>query len=84
MLLRARSSHARERAARVVVIADGSKIGGAGNAVVAEAGSIQTLVTDRTAPTLELTALAAAGVEIVIAGPNDDAPGAASGRTEPA
>ncbi len=73
-----------ERAARVVVIADGSKIGTSANAVVAEAAAIQTLVTDRSAPTLELTALAAAGLEIVIAGPNDEALAASSGRVDPA
>ncbi len=73
-----------ERAARVVVIADGSKIGTSANAVVAEAASIQTLVTDRSAPALELTALAAAGLEIVIAGPNDEALAASSARIDPA
>ena len=72
-----------ERAARVVVIADGSKIGTSANAVVAEAAAIQTLVTDRSAPALELTALAAAGLEIVIAGPNDEALAASSPRVDP-
>jgi DeoR/GlpR family transcriptional regulator of sugar metabolism len=71
-----------ERAARVIVIADGSKVGAAANAVVTDAGSIQTLVTDRSASALEMTALAAAGLEIVIAGPGDSAHGAASGRIE--
>lgn len=73
-----------ERAARVVVIADGSKIGAATNAVVAQAGSIETLVTDESAPTVELAALAAAGLDIVMAGLNDDSPGAVSGRIESA
>ncbi len=73
-----------ERSARVLVIADGSKIGASANAVVADVASIQTLVTDRSAPTLELTALAAAGLEIVIAGPNDEALAASSGRVDPA
>lgn len=63
-----------ERSARVVVIADGSKIGIATNAIVSEARAIETLVTDESASTLELTALAAAGIDIVIAGPSDEAP----------
>ena len=61
-----------ERADRLVVIADGSKIGTAANAVVAEAVRIRTLVTDAGAPGDELAALAALGVEIVIAGRTDD------------
>ncbi len=73
-----------ERAARVVVIADGSKIGTSANAVVTGAASVHTLVTDRSAPADELAALAAAGLEIVIAGPNDEAPAASSGRVDPA
>lgn len=63
-----------ERSARVVVIADGSKIGTATNAIVSGAGAIETLVTDESASALELTALAAAGLDIVIAGPSDEAP----------
>ncbi len=62
-----------ERADRLVVIADGSKIGTAANAVVAEAVRIRTLVTDAGAPDDEVAALAALGVEIVIAGAADDA-----------
>lgn len=73
-----------ERSARVVVIADGSKIGTAMNAIVTEAGAIQTLVTDESASTLELAALTEAGLDIVIAGPNDEAPGAESRRAESA
>ena len=65
-----------ERSDRVVVIADGSKVGAATNAVVAEAGRIRTLVTDDGAPEPELEALAALGVEIVIAGVDDNDPGA--------
>jgi DeoR/GlpR family transcriptional regulator of sugar metabolism len=60
-----------ERSARVVVIADSSKIGAAGNAVVADAGLIRTLVTDNGAPDTELAALRARGLEIIIAGPGD-------------
>lgn len=60
-----------ERSARVVVIADGSKIGAAGNAVVADVGLIRTLVTDDGAPKAELDALRSRGLEIIIAGPGD-------------
>jgi DeoR/GlpR family transcriptional regulator of sugar metabolism len=63
-----------ERSARVVVIADGSKIGVATNAVVAGIDRITTLVTDARAPADELAALQAAGIEIVIAGPGDSVP----------
>jgi DeoR/GlpR family transcriptional regulator of sugar metabolism len=63
-----------ERSARVVVIADGTKIGVATNAVVAGIDRITTLVTDAFAPADELAALQAAGIEIVIAGLGDDAP----------
>lgn len=73
-----------ERSARVVVIADGSKIGTAMNAIVTEAGAIGTLVTDESASTLELAALAGAGLDVVIAGPNEGVPGAESRRAESA
>jgi DeoR/GlpR family transcriptional regulator of sugar metabolism len=63
-----------ERSARVIVIADGSKIGVATNAVVAGIDRITTLVTDALAPADELAALQAAGIEIVIAGPGDNVP----------
>jgi DeoR family transcriptional regulator, aga operon transcriptional repressor len=62
-----------ERADRVVVIADGSKIGAACNAVVCEADLIRTLVTDEGAPGQELAALTALGLELVIAGGTDEA-----------
>jgi DeoR/GlpR family transcriptional regulator of sugar metabolism len=61
-----------ERADRVVVIADGSKVGTAGNAVVCEAGLIRTLVTDDGAPQAELEALADLGLECLVAGRTDD------------
>ena len=73
-----------ERAARVVVIADGSKIGTATNAIVADAAVVTTLVTDGSAPSVERAALIAAGLDIVIAGPNDEASTAASVRAESA
>ncbi len=55
------------RADRVIVVADGSKIGAAASVVVAPAEAVHTLVTDATAPAGELGALREAGVEIVIA-----------------
>lgn len=61
-----------DRADRLVVIADGSKIGGAANAVVADADRIRTLVTDATAPAAELEALTGLGIETIVTGPNDD------------
>src|SRR4029077_196200 len=61
-----------DRADRLVVIADGSKIGGAANAVVADADRIRTLVTDVTAPGEELEALTGLGIETIVTGPNDD------------
>jgi DeoR/GlpR family transcriptional regulator of sugar metabolism len=64
-----------ERSARVVVIADGTKIGVATNAVVAGIDRITTLVTDALAPADELAALQTAGIEIVIAGLGDEVPG---------
>ena len=62
-----------ERSARVIVIADGSKIGAATNAIVATAGAIHTLVTDRSAPPAELADLTEAGLEIAFADPRDAA-----------
>jgi DeoR family transcriptional regulator of aga operon len=59
------------RAERVIVLADGSKIGRASTAVVAPAESAHVLVTDASAPAAELAALRGLGVEIVIAGPGD-------------
>jgi DeoR/GlpR family transcriptional regulator of sugar metabolism len=56
-----------ERSARLMVIADGSKLGSVTGSVVAPASSISILVTDSTAPVDELAALRALGVEIVVA-----------------
>jgi len=71
-----------DRAARVVVIADGSKLGAVTSAIVAPLDRIDTLVTDGSAPGAELDALASAGIEIVVAGAARDARrrGAAAGR----
>lgn len=53
--------------ARLVVLADGSKIGADAHAVVAPATAITTLVTSAGAPADELAALRSAGVEVIIA-----------------
>jgi DeoR/GlpR family transcriptional regulator of sugar metabolism len=56
-----------ERSSRVVVIADGSKIGTVTSSVVGPAARIETLVTDPTAPDGELRRLRGAGIDVVIA-----------------
>jgi DeoR/GlpR family transcriptional regulator of sugar metabolism len=58
-----------ERSERLMVIADGSKLGSVANAVVAPASSINILVTDASAPESELAPLRDLGIEIVIATP---------------
>jgi DeoR/GlpR family transcriptional regulator of sugar metabolism len=73
-----------ERAARLVVIADGSKIGSAANAVVGVAGLIETLVTDEGAPSDEVAALAALGLAVVIAGRTDHADAQPAAVAQPA
>lgn len=70
-----------ERADRVVVIADGSKIGAATSAVVGPAGRIATLVTDSTAPAGELRRLRRVGVEVVVARDRDRSPEGRAART---
>jgi DeoR family transcriptional regulator, aga operon transcriptional repressor len=57
-----------ERSARVIVIADGSKLGAVTSSVVAPAERVDTLVTDNTASDTELERLAALGIQIVVAG----------------
>ncbi|MGC8635147.1 MAG: DeoR/GlpR family DNA-binding transcription regulator [Candidatus Limnocylindrales bacterium] len=77
---------ATERSERLMVIADGSKLGVIAPAVVAPADRIETLVTDANAPQPELDALGARGVQIVIAnreatlGLSTDAPDHDTGR----
>lgn len=56
-----------ERSARLMVIADGSKLGSVTGSVVAPASSIGVLVSDSTAPEAELAALRDLGMEVVIA-----------------
>ena len=60
-----------QRAERVVVLADGSKLGSAHGAVVAPAEAISTLVTDPGAPAAEVDALRALGVDVVLASPHE-------------
>ena len=57
------------RARRVVVIADGSKVGAEMPAVVAPAERVATLVTDPSAPETEVLALRALGIEVISAKP---------------
>lgn len=57
------------RADRVIVLADGSKVGATTTAVVAPAERITTLVTDASAPAAELEALRGLGIEIVMVTP---------------
>ena len=56
-----------ERSERVMVIADGSKLGAVANAVVAPASSVHMLVTDASAPEAELSGLRALGVDVALA-----------------
>jgi len=69
------------RAERVIVLADGSKVGRAATSVVAPAEATQTLVTDASAPAAELAALRALGVEVIIAGPGDTTEPVTPGNT---
>jgi DeoR/GlpR family transcriptional regulator of sugar metabolism len=76
-----------DRAGRVVVIADGSKLGAVTAAVVAPIDGMDVLVTDPSAPAAALDELAAAGMEIVVAGAGRDArrrPASALGQSSAA
>jgi len=55
------------QAERVIVLADGSKLGVATNAVVGSTHAIETLVTDSSASSAELEALRRIGVRIMLA-----------------
>jgi DeoR/GlpR family transcriptional regulator of sugar metabolism len=57
-----------EQSERLVVVADGSKLGAHTVATVAPADRIDMLVTDRSAPAAELAALASLDIEIVVVG----------------
>jgi DeoR family transcriptional regulator of aga operon len=56
-----------ERTERVIVIADGSKVGAATPIVVGPATVVGTLVTDPSAPPAELDALRRLGLEVLVA-----------------
>jgi DeoR family transcriptional regulator, aga operon transcriptional repressor len=56
-----------ERSDRVVVLADGSKLGAKTMAQVAPATSVSLLITDESAPAREVKALRDAGVDVLIA-----------------
>jgi DeoR family transcriptional regulator, aga operon transcriptional repressor len=55
------------RADHVMIVADGSKLGGRGFARICDAGDVHTLVTDSSAPASELERLRERGVRVVIA-----------------
>lgn len=55
-----------EQSARLLVLADGSKIGEVAMTTVAAANTISTLVTDESAPAEELEALGAVGIELIV------------------
>jgi DeoR/GlpR family transcriptional regulator of sugar metabolism len=67
-----------QRSERVIVIADGSKVGASTPMVVGLVSAISTLVTDPSAPAAELAVLRRQGVEVLIAEQ------AAPSRLEPA
>jgi DeoR/GlpR family transcriptional regulator of sugar metabolism len=56
-----------EHSSRLVLLADGSKVGSDAHAMVAPAAAISTLVTSAAAPAAELDRLRDAGVEVIIA-----------------
>lgn len=58
-----------ERSDRLIVVADGSKLGSRTMAAVAPADCIDLLVTDSRAPAEQLDALRALGVELQVVGP---------------
>ncbi len=63
------------RSGRVIVLADGSKVGAAQRMVVGPADRVDTLVTDASAPPAELDALRRIGIDVIVAGSSEpDAP----------
>jgi DeoR/GlpR family transcriptional regulator of sugar metabolism len=62
-----------EQSARLIIVADGSKIGATSMAAVAPASAIHTLVTDSSAPEEELRALSSQGIEVVVVDPTSAA-----------
>jgi len=59
------------QAERVIVLADGSKLGVAQRMVVGSADVIETLVTDPSAPPAELEALGRLGMHVIVAGSSE-------------
>jgi DeoR/GlpR family transcriptional regulator of sugar metabolism len=72
-----------EQSERLLVVADGSKLGAHTVATVAPADRIDMLVTDRSAPGEELGALASLGVEIVVVNGDRAATGANGHHSRP-
>ena len=68
------SSRLIERAARLVVVADGSKIGAAAFARIAETSQVHDLVTDPGADPDAMQALREAGVQTHLADPDQETP----------
>jgi DeoR family transcriptional regulator of aga operon/DeoR family fructose operon transcriptional repressor len=56
-----------ERSDRVIVVADGSKLGETSPAIVAPLSEIHVLVTEESAPAEELASIQRSGVEVVVA-----------------
>jgi DeoR/GlpR family transcriptional regulator of sugar metabolism len=56
-----------DQADRIVLIADGSKVGQATSVIVGPANRVSTLVTDGSAPAAELRTLRRSGVDVVMA-----------------
>ncbi len=63
----ARTNHAMlAKAQRTIVVADGSKVGKAALAKIADVDQVETFITDRSADAAELDAIRAHGVEVVV------------------
>jgi len=73
-----------DRAEQVIILADGSKVGGAATAVVGPLQPGFTLVTDISAPAAELAALRTQGLSIIIAGRDTAEPEPPRRRVSPA
>lgn len=65
---------------RLIVIADGSKVGVSAPASVAPVSAIHTLVTDRSGDASELAAFAAAGCQVVLVGNDEQNPETSNGH----
>ena len=63
-----------EQSGRLMVLADGSKLGADASATVAPIGSVDLLVTDASAEVAEVDMIRAAGVEVAVVDPPDGRP----------